>query len=91
MVSSVSAQVAPPLGTAASFAVLGGRTVTNTGPTIITGDLGVWPGSAITGFPPGSVNGTTHAADAVALQAQSEVTTAYDNVAGQASDTLEMR
>ena len=83
MVRSASAQVAPPLGTAASFAVLGGQTVTNTGPTIINGDLGVSPGSAITGFPPGIVNGTSHAADAVALQAQSDLTTAYNNLAGQ--------
>lgn len=72
------------LGTAQNFAVLGGSTVTNTGPSIITGDLGVWAGNAITGFPPGSVNGTIHAGDAVALQAQSDVTTAYNALAGMA-------
>jgi len=83
MVSRASAATAPSLGTAASFAVLGGSTVTNTGPTVVTGDLGVSPGSAITGFPPGIVNGTSHAADAVALQAQSDLTTAYNNLAGQ--------
>jgi hypothetical protein len=78
------AQTAPSLGTAQSFAVLGGSTVTNTGPSVITGDLGVSPGSAVTGFPPGSVvSGTIHAADAVALAAQGGVTTAYNSLAGQ--------
>lgn len=70
------------LGTAQRFAVLGGSTVTNTGPSVINGDLGVWPGDAITGFPPGIVNGTIHAGNAVAQQAQSDVTTAYNMLAG---------
>lgn len=75
------------LGTASSFAVLGGSTVTNTGPSVLVGDLGVSPGSAVTGFPPGIViGGTIHAADAVALQAQNDATTAYDFLAGQACD-----
>src|ERR1700722_6020166 len=71
------------LGTAASFAVLAGSTVTNTGPSTINGDLGVSPGTAVTGFPPGTVNGTIHAADAVAGQAQSDLTTAYNDAASR--------
>ena len=72
------------LGTAQSFAVLAGSTVTNTGSTIIGGNVGVSPGSAVTGFPPGIVMapGTIHAADAVATQAQSDLTTAYVTLAG---------
>ncbi len=86
--SPARAQVAPPLGGAGRFAVLGGSTVTNTGSSVISGDLGVSPGSAVTGFPPGIVvGGTIHAADAVALAGQTSLTTAYNNLAGQACDT----
>ncbi len=83
------AATAPSLGTAQRFAVLGGSAVTNTGPSTITGDLGVSPGNAVSGFPPGLVaGGTIHSADAVALQAQRDVTTAYNALAGQACDTV---
>jgi uncharacterized repeat protein (TIGR01451 family) len=82
------AQVAPPLGTAQGFAVLGSSTVTNTGATTITGNLGVSPGSAVTGFPPGVVSrGTIHAADSPALQARIDAAAAYDNLTAQACDT----
>jgi type VI secretion system secreted protein VgrG len=74
------------LGTAGSFAVLAGSTVTNTGNTVLTGGLGVYPGTAITGFPPGSVNGTISDGDAVAMAAQSDVTTAYGVLAGLSAD-----
>ncbi|TAK24405.1 MAG: DUF3494 domain-containing protein [Chloroflexota bacterium] len=78
-------QTAPSLGTAASFAVLGGSTVTNTGSSVVTGDLGLSPGTSVTGFPPGSVvSGTIHAADALASQAQDAVTTAYNSLGSQA-------
>ncbi|XVJ59388.1 MAG: DUF3494 domain-containing protein [Tepidisphaera sp.] len=69
------------LGTAQNFAVLAGSTVTNTGASVVNGDLGVWSGFAITGFGPGVVNGTIHAGDAVAQQAQDDVTTAYNMLA----------
>ena len=76
------------LGTATSFAVLAGTTVTNTNPSVISGDLGVSPGTAVTGFPPGVVtNGTIHAADAVAAQAQADLTTAYNDAAGRTPPT----
>jgi uncharacterized repeat protein (TIGR01451 family) len=82
--SSASAAPAPVLlGTAANFAVLAGSTVTNTGPTTITGDLGLSPGTSVTGFPPGQVNGTIHTADSVALQAQTDLTAAYNDAAGR--------
>src|SRR5580704_1809958 len=72
------------LGTAGSFAVLAGTTVTNTGPSTISGDLGVSPGTAVTGFPPGIVsNGTIHSADGVADGAQSDLTTGYNDAAGR--------
>jgi hypothetical protein len=85
--SQALAATAPFLGTAQSFAVLGGSTVTNTGSSVIYGNLGVWPGSAVTGFPPGVVvaPGTIHVTDGVALQAQSDVTAAYIVLAGLAS------
>jgi len=74
------------LGTADSFAVLAGAGVTNTGPSVINGDLGTSPTPAVTGFggaPNGTVNGATHQADALAAQAQADLTTAYNDAAGQ--------
>ena len=83
---SAWAQTAPSLGSAASFAVLGASTVTNTGPSTIHGNLGVSPGSAVTGFPPGLIvaPGALHAADAVASGAQGDVIIAYGSLASQA-------
>ena len=82
--SASAAQAQVGLGTATSFAVLGGSTVTNTGPTTISGDVGLAPGNAVVGFPPGLVTGgTIHAADAVALQAQNDLTTAFNDAAGR--------
>jgi type VI secretion system secreted protein VgrG len=87
------AATSPPLGAAANFAVLGATTVTNTGPTVLNGDLGISPGTACTGFPapctggPGVVNGTIHSADGSSAAAQADLITAYNNAAGQATTT----
>jgi len=90
LLSNAGPALAQNLGTASNFAVLGGSAVTNTGSTVVAGDLGVWPNSAvnaITGFPPGLVLGTIHLGDAVAQQAQSDVSTAYDALAALPCDT----
>lgn len=83
---SAQAATAPSLGTADAFAVLGASTVTNTGPTVVNGNLGVYPGTAITGFPPGTLNGTRHSNNAVALQAHGDAITAYNQLAAQSID-----
>jgi len=83
---ALSAQADPILGSASGFAVLGGSAVTNIGATVVTGDLGVWPGTSITGFPPGIVNGTIHDGDAVAMQAQLDALTAFNFLQGLPSN-----
>jgi hypothetical protein len=65
------------LGTAGSFVVLSGETITNTGFTVINGNVGLYPGSGITGFPPGIVNGVVHDTDAVAAKAKQDLNDAY--------------
>jgi type VI secretion system secreted protein VgrG len=77
--SAMAATAAVNLGSATTFAVLGATTVTNTGSTTITGDIGLDPGSSITGFPPGSYTGTKHISDALALAAQTATTAASVN------------
>jgi hypothetical protein len=82
VVASIPASAQISLGTAQNFGVLGGSTVTNTGATTVNGNVGVSPGSAVTGFPPGIVvGGAIHSNDAVAMQAQNDLTTAYNNIA----------
>lgn len=71
------------LGAAAGFGVLAGSTVTSTGLTIVTGDLGVSPGTAVTGFGPATLVGVQHAADPTAAQAEADLTTAYNDTAGR--------
>ncbi len=84
--AGASAETGPspvPLGAAGGFAVLAGGTITNVGPTVIDGDLGVHPGAVVGGFPPGTVNGARHVRDAVAQRAATDLTTAYDDAAGR--------
>ena len=85
----------PNLGTASSYAVLAGSTVTNTGASVVTGDLGVSPGSSCTGFQSpcltphtGSVVGTINLANAPAIQAKSDLVTAYKALTSQACNIV---
>jgi hypothetical protein len=81
--NALAAEPKVDLGAAGSYSVLGGTTVTNTGETFLQGDLGVSPGTEITGFAPGSVLGSTHAADTNAALAQSDLATAYNDAASR--------
>ena len=80
------------LGAACSFGILAGSTVTNSSttaaPTNVSGDVGVWAGTAITGFPPGMLTGALHPGDSVAMGAQGSLTTAYNAAAGAAGGAV---
>jgi hypothetical protein len=80
---SAIAATAVNLGSVNNFAVLGGSTITNTGSTVINGDLGLNPGTSLTGFPPGSINGTQQLTNAAAAQAQADLVTAFNAASGQ--------
>lgn len=76
--------VAPPLGTAANFVALASSTLTNTGPGVFVGNVGVSPGTEITGFPPGIMHGgTLYFGGAVPMQAQNDANIAYNDLAGE--------
>ena len=76
------------LAGASNFAVLAGSGVTSTGATVITGDLGLSPGSSVGGFPPGILNGTLHINDIIANQAKLDLTAAYNDAAGRTSTDI---
>src|ERR1051325_9332613 len=78
---ATAAQAPVPLGSATTFGVLAGSTVTSTGDTTVNGDLGVSPGTAVTGSM--RVTGLIHAGDPAAAQAQGDLTTAYNDAAGR--------
>ena len=98
---NVAGRLQATLVTASTFAVLGATTVTNDGASLITGDLGVSPGTAITGFSPsntisgpgtvtaglGIVNGTIYAGGPVAAQAHTVAVNVYDSLSAQVPDT----
>ena len=73
----------PVLGSACGFGILGATpVVSSVGNSVVTGDVGIWPALSITGFPPATLTGALHAGDSVAMTAQGDLTTAYNNAAG---------
>lgn len=76
-------QTAISLGSARGYAVLAGSSITNTGLTVLTGNLGLSPGTSVTGFPPGTVSGTQNVANGAAVTAKADLTTAYNDAKGR--------
>lgn len=81
-------QTAVPLASLANFAVLAGSSITNTGITTITGDLGLSPGSSVGGFPPGILNGTLQVNNPIATQAKLDLTAAFNDAAGRTTNDM---
>jgi hypothetical protein len=80
---STAGQAPVVLGAAGDYAVLAGSTITSINATTVHGDLGLAPGSAVTGFPPGTVDGTIHAGDSAAGLAKAALTVAYNDAKGR--------
>ncbi|OFY86467.1 MAG: hypothetical protein A3F72_15770 [Bacteroidetes bacterium RIFCSPLOWO2_12_FULL_35_15] len=83
-----TSQAMVPMAGASTLAVLAGSSVTSTGATVITGDLGLSPGTSVGGFPPGILNGTLHINDAIATQAKLDLTAAYNDAAGRTATDI---
>lgn len=83
-----TAQATVPMAGAASLAILAGSSITNTGATTITGDMGLSPGTSVGGFPPGILVGTLHINDAIATQAKLDLTAAYNDAAGRTATDI---
>ena len=81
-------QVTVSLAGASNLAILAGSSITNTGATTITGDLGLNPGTSVGGFPPGILNGVQHINDNIATQAKLDLTAAYNDAAGRTSTDI---
>ncbi len=87
--ASAPCQATVPLGTACMFGILAATpVVSSSGPSVVTGDVGIWPASSITGFPPATLTGTEYAGDAVAMTAQGDLTTAYNFAAAAAGGAV---
>lgn len=71
-----------------SFAILAGSEVTNTGATIVTGDIGLYPGTSVGGFPPGILNGDLYINDSIAEQAKLDLVSVFNNLAGRTSTDI---
>lgn len=88
--STIVGQPTVVLGSAAAFAILAGAGVTNTGGTIVTGDLGTDPTGTVDGFPPGIVIGDIHAADPISALAKIDLTTAYNDAQGRSTGSISL-
>ncbi len=77
----------PPQGTTTTFAILAGQAVTSTGLSVVNGDVGISPGTAITGFPPGVITGAQHLGDPVAAQALADAQVLYSYLDGLPCET----
>lgn len=78
----------PALGTARTFAILGASAVTNTGASALTGNLGIFPGTSITGFPPGTFTGVEDIANVAAQNAQTSALAAYTDMHARSSTVI---
>ncbi len=87
-VASVANETMVNLGIADSFAILAGSEITNTGSTVINGDVGLHPGTSFTGQAAATINGEIHITDAVALSAKTDLLAAYNDAAGRIGSTI---
>lgn len=87
---TVGASQPPPanlLGSASTYGIMATSAITNTGNSVINGDVSLDPGTSMTGFPPGVVNGTIHINDSVSAQARTDLLAAYNTLKGMAPGT----